>query len=79
MTRLLPAHVQDGVIVAEGLDLPDGTAVTIAVNDTDGECNLSAPELAVLDSAIVDADADDSEPTPHADVLTMLGHIAAAR
>jgi hypothetical protein len=57
--------------------LPDGTAVTIAVNDErEAEIELTPAELAELDAAI--ADADRSESVPSAVVLAELDQIARA-
>ena len=75
MTRIFSARVQGGVIVAEGLDLPDGTAVTVAANDGDGEYEPSGDELAELDAAIAEADADEGEPAPFEDVLADLDRV----
>ena len=33
MSRVYSAHVRGGVVIPDGVTLPDGTAVTIAVND----------------------------------------------
>lgn len=44
MSRLYSARVRDGVVVLDGVTLPDGAAVTIAVNDekeADVELNRS--------------------------------------
>lgn len=57
MSRLYSARVRGGVVVPEGVALPDGTAVTIAVNDErETEVELTPAELAALDDAIADAD-----------------------
>ena len=66
------------MIVAEGLDLPDGTEVTVAANDADDESGLSPGELAELDAAITEADADDTV-IPHEVVLAELDRIIANR
>ena len=59
------------------MTLPDGTAVTIAVNDErEAEVELTAAELAELDAAI--ADADRSASVPSAVVLAELDQIAHA-
>ena len=76
--RIFSARVQGGVIVAEGLDLPDGTEVTVAANDADDESGLSPGELAELDAAITEADADDTV-IPHEVVLAELDRIIANR
>ncbi len=65
------------MIVADGLDLPDGTAVTVAANDDEYE--LSPEGLAELDTAIADADVDESEPVPFEEVLADLDRIDATR
>jgi len=57
--------------------LPDGIAVTIAVNDErDAEIELTPAELAELDDAV--ADADRSESVSSAVVLAELDRIARA-
>lgn len=77
MSRLFAARVRGGVIVADGLDLPDGTQVTVVTDGTDGAHDLNAAELAELDAAI--ADADRHEPVPFEDVLADLDRIESAR
>lgn len=80
MVRIFSARVQDGVIVAEGLDLPNGTLVTVAANDAEAECDLAPEEMAELDAAIAEADAgDDSELVSHEAVLASLDEIHASR
>jgi hypothetical protein len=80
MSRLYSARVRGGVVVPEGVALPDGTAVTIAVNDErETEVELTPAELAALaelDDAI--ADADRSETVSSAVVLAELDRIADA-
>jgi len=76
VARIFSARVQGGVIVAEGLDLPEGTTVTVAANDGDPECDLAPGELAELDAAIAEADADDRV-IPHDAVLAELDRIIA--
>lgn len=76
MARLLAARVRDGVIVADDLDLPDGTAVLVAVDVPDETCSLSPDELAELDAAL--ADADRSDPVPFDDVLADFDRLQAA-
>jgi hypothetical protein len=67
------------VIVVDGLDLPDGTPVTVAANgERETECELSAEELAELDAAISEADADETI-IPHESVLAEPGQIIANR
>jgi len=79
VTRIFAARVQDGVIVVDGLDLPDGTPVTVAANDDrEAECEVSAEELAELDAAITEADADETV-IPHETVLAELDRIIASR
>lgn len=61
--------------MTDGVTLPEGTEVTIAVNDQrETSVELSAEELAELDAAI--ADADRSESVSLAVVLAELDHIA---
>jgi len=79
VTRIFSARVQGGVIVADGLDLPEGTTVTVAANDDEAESDLAPDELAELDAAIAEADADDSEPVPHDQVLAELDRLHASR
>jgi hypothetical protein len=75
MARVYSAHVRGGVVVPDSVILPDGTAVTIAVNDErDAEIELTPAELAELDDAI--ADADRSESVSSAVVLAELDRIA---
>jgi hypothetical protein len=77
MSRVYSAHVRWGVVVPDGVTLPDGTAVTIAVNDErEAEVELTPAELAELDDAI--ADAERSESVSSAVVLAELDGIAAA-
>ena len=77
MTRVYSAHVRGGVIVPDDVTLPDGTVVTIAVNDQqEAEVELTPAELAELDDAI--ADADRSESVSSAVVLAELDRIARA-
>jgi hypothetical protein len=77
MSRIYSAHVRGGVVIPDGVTLPDGTAVTIAVNDQrDAEIELTPAELAELDDAI--ADADRSESVSSAVVLAELDRIARA-
>ena len=73
MSRLFTARVQDGVIVADGLDLPEGATVTVAANDTETECELAPEELSELDAGI--AEADRNETVPFEDVLADLDRI----
>jgi hypothetical protein len=61
MSRIYSARVRGGVIVPDGVTLPDGTAVTIAVNDEqEREVELTSAELAELDDAIVEAGRSES-------------------
>jgi hypothetical protein len=77
MSRVYSARVRGGVVVPDGVTLPDGTAVTIAVNDErEAEIELSPAELAELDDAI--AEADRSEAVSSAVVLAELDRIARA-
>lgn len=77
MSRVYSARVRGGVVIPEGVMLPDGAAVTIAVNDErEAEAELTAAELAELDAAI--ADADRSESVSSAAVLAELDQIARA-
>ena len=77
MSRVYSARVVGGVVVADGVTLPDGAAVTIAVNDErEVDVELSPAELAELDDAI--ADADRAESVSSAVVLAQLDRIARA-
>lgn len=79
MVRIFTARVQGGVIVADGIDLPDGTPVTVAANDDrDPEHELSADELAEVDEAVAEADADETV-ISNDDVLAELDQIIATR
>lgn len=75
MSRVYSARVRGGVVVPDGVTLPDGASVTIAVNDErEAEIELSAAELAELEAAL--AEADRSESVSSAVVLAELDHIA---
>lgn len=76
MSRLFAAHVHHGVIVADGLDLPEGTLVTVVAGDDDDAYTPSEAELAELDLAI--ADADRGEAVPFEDVLADLDRMRPA-
>ncbi len=77
MSRVYSARVRGGVVVPDGVTLPDGAAVTIALNDeTAPEVELSLAELAELDEAI--AEADRSESVSSAVVLAELDVIAGS-
>jgi len=77
VTRIFSAGVQGGMIVAAGLDLPEGATVTDDDDDDrEDECELSDGELAELDAAIAEADADETA-VPHAAVLAELDRIIA--
>jgi hypothetical protein len=74
MSRVYSARVRGGVVVPEGVTLPDGAVVTIAVNDeSEATVELTPAELAELDEAI--AEADRSESISSAVVLAELGRI----
>jgi hypothetical protein len=78
MSRVYSARVRGGVVVPEGVTLPDGTAVTIAVNDEkEADVELSPAEMAELDDAI--AEADRSESVSSALVLAQLDRIARTK
>jgi hypothetical protein len=80
MSRVYSAHVRGGVVVPDGVRLPDGAVVTIAVNGgREAEVELTPAELAELDElddAIVEADR--SESVSSAVVLAELDRIARA-
>lgn len=71
VARIFTGRVHDGVIVADGLDLPEGAVVTVASDDgDDAEIDLQPEEREALDAAI--ADADRSQPVPFEEVLAAL-------
>ncbi|MEO8845410.1 MAG: hypothetical protein ABI704_27795 [Kofleriaceae bacterium] len=77
MSRVYSARVRGGVVVPDGVTLPDGAAVTIAVNDErEAEVELTPLELAELDESI--ADADGSKSVSSAVMLAELDRIAGA-
>lgn len=77
MSRVYSARVQGGVVVPQGVTLPDGAIVTIAVNDErESEIELTPAELAELDDAV--ADGERSESVSSAVVLAELDRIARA-
>ena len=77
MSRVYSARVRGGVVIPDGVTLPEGTAVTIAVNDErEADIELTPEELAELDDAIVEADR--SESVSSNVVLAELDRIAAA-
>lgn len=79
MSRVYSARVRGGGgVVPDGVTLPDGASVTIAVNDErEAEVELSPAELAELEEAI--AEADRSESVSSAVVLAELDHIARTK
>jgi len=78
MSRVYSARVHGGVVVPEGVTLPEGTAVTIAINDEhEPAVELTPAELVELDAAI--ADADRSESVSSAAVLAELTRLAQVR
>jgi hypothetical protein len=77
MSRVYSARVQGGVVIPEGVTLPDGSAVTIAVTDErEATVELTPAELAELDDAV--AEADRSESIPSAVVLAELAQLVRA-
>lgn len=57
MTSVFSAKVRGGVIVADGVDLPEGTTVTIVVDEpADDYGQLTAEEEAELTASIAAAD-----------------------
>jgi hypothetical protein len=77
MSRLIAARVRGGVIVPD-VALPDGTEVTVAVNDSeaDNSIELSEAESAALDEAIGEADRmDESQLVTTRAVLAELDRI----
>jgi len=55
VARLFSAKVEDGIIVPD-VELPDGTTVTVVVDDVEDEYVLTAEEEAALEEAIAEAD-----------------------
>lgn len=53
--------------------------VTVATSESEAEVALDASELAELDRAIAEADADTSEPVPNVQVLVALDRLAQSR
>ena len=76
MSRLIAARVRGGVIVTD-VSLPEGTEVTVAVNDeVPREIELTGAERAALDEAIADADGtQESELVTTGAVLAELDRI----
>lgn len=58
VARLFSAKVEDGIIVPD-VELPDGTTVTVVVDDVEDEYVLTAEEETALDEAIAEADRGD--------------------
>jgi hypothetical protein len=58
---MFSAKVKGGVIVAEGIELPEGATVTVLLDD-DAEGELTAEQLTELDEAIAEADRDEGAP-----------------
>jgi hypothetical protein len=57
------AKVKGGVIVAEDVDLPEGTTVTVVVDDPEDDyAELTAEEAAELEAAIAEADRGEGVP-----------------
>ncbi len=64
MSTGFSAKVQGGVIVAQGVELPEGATVTVVLDDDTANDNVDAtPEqLADLDEAIAEADRGEGVP-----------------
>jgi len=66
MTSVFSAKVKGGVIVADDVDLPEGTTVTVTVDDQDDPeddyAELTAEEAAELEAAIAAADRGEGVP-----------------
>lgn len=77
MTRLFTARVQNGVLVPD-VTLPEGTVVTVAVNDdVDVEYVPTPEEQAELDEAI--AEVDRGESLSSEEVFARLDRIIAGK
>ena len=58
--KVFSARVQGGAIVPdEGVDLPEGSRVTVIVGDTDAPFTLSADDEAMLAESMAEADRGD--------------------
>jgi len=66
MTSVFSAKVKGGVIVADDVDLPEGTTVTVTVDDQDDPeddyAELTAEEAAELEAAIAAAERGEGVP-----------------
>jgi hypothetical protein len=81
MSRIYSARVRGGRVVLDDVNLPDGAVVTVAVNDdreVEGEVEPTPAELAELDKAVAEADADENEPLSSDFVLAHLAQISRA-
>lgn len=73
MTSTLRGHVLNGrIVVDERVDLPEGTAVELAL--VDGEDDLEQDDLARLDAALAQArqEIDGSEGIPAEEVIARI-------
>jgi hypothetical protein len=70
VAQIFSARVRDGVIDTQGVELPEGTVVTVVVEDDNDEYVLSPDEEAELDEAI--AEAERGEGIPAEDFLRQL-------
>jgi hypothetical protein len=57
--QLATGIVVNGKVVVEGLDLPEGTTVTILTRDNEPAVKLSSDEEAALLQALDEADAEE--------------------
>jgi hypothetical protein len=71
---IVTGTVVAGKVVVEGLDLPEGSRVTILTPDTSGEVHLSPEEEAELLEAM--AEADRGETISAEDLFARLERIA---
>jgi len=66
VTSVFSAKVKGGVIVADDVELPEGTTVTVTVDDDDASkddyAELTAEEVAELEAAIAAADRGEGVP-----------------
>lgn len=65
MSTLFSAKVKGGVIVAEGVDLPEGATVTVVLDEdtaNDNADGVTPEQLAELDEAIAEADRGEGIP-----------------
>lgn len=66
MSIVFSAKVQDGVIVVDDVELPEGATVTVVLDETaansDNADDVTPEQLAELDEAIAEADRGEGLP-----------------